>query len=157
MKEKSMIQYVKEIRKMIGTKPLLLCGASVIITDKVGKVLLLLRSDNNCWCLPGGAMDLGEHLEETALREVYEETGLQVKDLELFGVFSGEELHYVYPHRDEVYIVDTVYKTSMYTGEIAINNESRLYHWFEISNLPENITPPCIPVINKLKHEHLIP
>ncbi|ULO05368.1 NUDIX hydrolase [Paenibacillus sp. 19GGS1-52] len=151
-----MIQYVKEMRQMIGTKPLLLCGASVIITNKLGQVLMLLRSDNDCWCLPGGAMDLGELLEETARREVYEETGLQVKELELFGVFSGKELHYVYPHGDEVYIVDTVYRTSIYVGEITINSESRLYQWFEIANLPENITPPSIPIFIKLQHEHLI-
>jgi 8-oxo-dGTP pyrophosphatase MutT (NUDIX family) len=149
-----MIQYVKEMRQLIGTKPLLLCGASVIITDKEGKVLMLLRSDNDCWCLPGGAMDLGENLEDTALREVYEETGLQVTDLKLFSVFSGEQLHYVYPHGDEVYIVDAVYQTSSYTGDITVNNESRLYKWFDISNLPENITPPSIPVINKLKQEY---
>lgn len=149
-----MIQYVKEMRKLIGKRPLLLCGASVIITDKDGKILMLLRSDNDCWCLPGGAMDLGENLEDTALREVYEETGLLVKDLELYGIFSGQDLHYVYPHGDEVYIVDTVYKTSKFTGEIAVNHESRLYKWFDISNLPENITPPSIPVIKKLKQEY---
>lgn len=52
---------------------------------------MLKRSDNNCWCFPGGAIELGEKVEDAAKREVAEETGLQVKALELFGVFSGQE------------------------------------------------------------------
>src|SRR5690554_3778675 len=106
-----MIQYVKEMRKMIGTHPLLLCGASVIIFDDRNRVLMTRRSDNNAWCFPGGSIDLGESTEDTAKREVLEETGLIVNNLELFDVFSGQELHYIYPHGDEVFVVDVVYKT----------------------------------------------
>lgn len=145
-----LIPYVAEMRKMIGTKPLLLCGASVIICDDQDRVLMLHRSDNDCWCFPGGALDLGENTEETAKREVLEETGLEVSNLELFGVFSGEELHYTYPQGDEVYIVDIVYKTNTYSGEIQINEENQYFKFFEIGSLPSSISPPVIPVIKKL-------
>ncbi|GIO39489.1 DNA mismatch repair protein MutT [Paenibacillus antibioticophila] len=145
-----MTQYVKDMRKLIGTKPLLLCGASVIIFDTQDRVLMLHRSDNDTWCFPGGAMDLGEKAEETAKREVYEETGLIINDLELFGVFSGEELHYIYPHGDEVYIVDVVYKARQYKGHVEIDNESKAFGFFDLSNLPQKISPPVIPIINTL-------
>lgn len=145
-----MIQYAKEMRKLIGTKPLLLCGASVIITDNLDRVLMLRRTDNDSWCFPGGSIDLGEQTEETAKREVYEETGLIVIDLKLFGVFSGEELHYIYPHGDEVYIVDVVYKTNNYKGDLKIDNESKAFEFFDLANLPKKISPPVIPVIKKL-------
>ena len=145
-----MTHYVKDMRKLIGTKPLLLCGASVIMYDNQDRVLMLHRSDNDTWCFPGGAMDLGEKAEEAAKREVYEETGLIVDNLEFFGVFSGEELHYIYPHGDEVYIVDVVYKTKNYKGNIEIDNESKRFGFFDLSNLPKKISPPVIPIIKTL-------
>jgi 8-oxo-dGTP pyrophosphatase MutT (NUDIX family) len=150
-----MIQYVKEMRKFIGTRPLLICGASVIIFDRSNKVLMLHRSDNDTWCFPGGAIDLGESTEDTAKREVLEETGLLMNNLELFDVFSGEELHYTYPHGDEVYIVDVVYQTSDYSGEIEISNESNSFEFFEIDNIPNNISPPVKPVVKKLEEKYL--
>jgi 8-oxo-dGTP pyrophosphatase MutT (NUDIX family) len=145
-----MIEYVKEMRKIIGTKPLLICGASVIIFDPSGKVLMLQRSDNDCWCFPGGTIDLGERLEDTARREAWEETNLRLHELELFGVFSGEELHDVYPHGDEIYGVDVVYTSSHYEGTVAINDESKAYQFFEIDQLPSNISPPVKPIAREL-------
>ena len=90
-----MNDYIRYMRKYIGHKPLLLCGAGAIIFDKDGKVLMLLREDNNSWCFPRGAVELGEKTEDAAKREVFEEVGLKVSDLELFSVFSGDGLHYV--------------------------------------------------------------
>jgi len=146
-----MADYIKEMREIIGHRPMLLCGAGVIIFDTLGRVLMLHRSDNDCWCFPGGAVELGEELEEAAKREVYEETGLKVENLELFGVFSGEDLHYVYPNGDEVYIIDVVYKTDEYYGDMKINEESKDRSFFNISELPKNISPPVKPTIKKLK------
>jgi 8-oxo-dGTP pyrophosphatase MutT (NUDIX family) len=147
---KWMIEYVKEMRKIIGTKPLMICGASVIIFDPDGNVLMLQRSDNDCWCFPGGTIDLGERLEETARREALEETNLRLHDLELFGVFSGEELHYVYPNGDEIYGVDVVYTSSRYEGTVAINHESKAYQFFPIDQLPSSISPPVKPIVREL-------
>jgi hypothetical protein len=74
-----------------------------------------------------------------------------MNNLELFDAFSGEELHYTYPHGDEVYIVDVVYQTSDYSGEIEISNESNSFEFFEIDNIPNNISPPVKPVVKKLE------
>jgi 8-oxo-dGTP pyrophosphatase MutT (NUDIX family) len=156
LKEKDMADYVKEMRKIIGPKPLLICGASVILFDQKQRVLMLLRSDNDCWCFPGGSTDLGEELEQSAKREVYEETGLNVLHLELFHVFSGEELHYIYPHGDEVYIIDVVYTSSQYEGEIRLNDESKTYQFFEVHQIPDNISPPVIPIVRELKRRMAI-
>jgi 8-oxo-dGTP pyrophosphatase MutT (NUDIX family) len=79
-----------------------------------------------------------------------EETGLRLNDLTLFGVFSGEELHYVYPHGDEVYVVDVVYTSSSYEGEIQINEESKAYRFFDIHHLPTKISPPVKPIVAEL-------
>lgn len=50
-----MMEYVKTMRRLIGNKPLLLCGASMIVFNELNQVLMLKRNDNGCWCFPGGA------------------------------------------------------------------------------------------------------
>jgi len=68
-----MKEYMKEMRKLVGTRPIIMCGSSVIIYNPAGEVLMLHRTDNDSWCFPGGAIELGEKLEQTATREVFEE------------------------------------------------------------------------------------
>ncbi|ULG71985.1 NUDIX hydrolase [Macrococcus brunensis] len=97
------MDYVKYLREMVGNQPIILPGASVVIFNEKNQVLLQLRKDNNLWGLPGGAMNLSESFEDTAKREVYEETGLTINDLKLLNIFSGASLHYIYPNGDEVY------------------------------------------------------
>ncbi len=53
-------------------------AASAIVMNGEGKILLHRRSDNTLWGLPGGAMEVGESIGETVVREVKEETGLDV-------------------------------------------------------------------------------
>lgn len=149
-----MNDYIKEIRKYIGHKPLLLCGASVIILDDSGCVLMLHRRDNDSWCFPGGAVELGESIESAARREVLEETGLELTTLQIFGVFSGADLHYIYPNGDEVYIVDIVFIANTFEGKLVVNKESRTGSFFPIGELPENISPPVIPVVQELKRRY---
>ncbi|WP_271814062.1 NUDIX hydrolase [Clostridium beijerinckii] len=130
-----MSNYILELRKFVGKRP-----------------LIQLRTDNKKWGLPGGSIEIGEKVEETAIREVKEETGVTIclKDLKLFGVFSGERQHYIYPHGDEVYNVVTVFTTNVYGGELQIDNqESSSLEFFEIDNLPIDISPPDIEIIEK--------
>lgn len=84
-------------------------GVSVIVEDSHGRILLQLRSDNHCWGYAGGSVELDEVVEDAAKRELFEETGLIAEELELFGVFSGVDCHYIYPNGDEVSNVDIVY------------------------------------------------
>lgn len=149
-----MKEYIKNLRSLVGHQPLLQCGASVIIFNPKGQVLMLERADNKCWCFPGGAIEPGENVRESAKREVYEETSLIVHSLELFDVVSGENLYYKYPNGDEVYNVDTVFSTDDYTGEIKINDESMQAKFFDIKDIPDNISPPVIPIVEELKKRH---
>ena len=143
------------MRELVGRKPLIQCGASVIVYDQAGRVLMLKRADNGSWCFPGGAMELGEHLEATAKRELREEAGLTAERLTLFGVFSGEELHYTYPNGDEVYNVDTVFTAMEYEGELRLDHENREARFFEIGDIPAEISPPVVPVVEELKRRHV--
>ncbi|WDM31136.1 NUDIX hydrolase [Paenibacillus mucilaginosus] len=139
------------MRQFIGHRPLLLCGASVILFNDIGQVLMEQRSDNKCWCFPGGGIELGEKVEDAATREVLEETGLIVTNLSIFGIYSGEELHYTYPNGDEVYIIDIVFTSSTFKGEVTISNESKCLMFFDIDKIPDEISPPVIPIVRDLQ------
>lgn len=67
--------YIMELRKIVGKRPLIMAGAAVLLINEKNELLLQLRQDNNCWGLAGGALELGETLEQTAMRELFEETG----------------------------------------------------------------------------------
>lgn len=65
-----MSDYVMQMRKLIGTRPLIVPGSTVLVFNDSGELLLQHRSDTEEWGLPGGAMEPGESLEETAAREL---------------------------------------------------------------------------------------
>ncbi len=128
-------------------------GAGVLLIDKDKKVLLQLRTDSNSWGIPGGCLNIGESLEAAAKREVYEETGLIVDDLQLFNVYSGEKQHWIYPDGNEVYIVSTVFISNSFHGILRADEvESKEVKFFAIDNMPEEIISTSIPIIEDLKN-----
>ena len=116
------MNYVQELRAVVGHRPLILVAAGVLIFDKQQRLLLQRRADGGLWGIPGGCMELGETLEEAARREVQEETNLKVGDMTLFGVFSGDEFHYEYPNGDQVEAVCVVYQTEDVGGNLKADN-----------------------------------
>ena len=111
-------EYMREMRSRVGSIPLLQCGASVIVENENGEVLLELRADTKDWSYVGGAVELYESIEHAAARELTEETGLIADELTVMGVFSGEEMRFVYPNGDQVSNVDIVYICRAYHGQL---------------------------------------
>ncbi|MFD7154833.1 NUDIX hydrolase [Kribbella sp. NPDC059898] len=66
----------------------LVVAASAVITDDDGRILLIRRADSGNWALPGGALDLGESISDCAVREVREETGLDVEVTGMVGIYT---------------------------------------------------------------------
>lgn len=138
------------LRSFVGHKPLLQCGAGVIVENEKGEILLIKRTDNCCWGYAGGSVELGEKVEDTASRELFEETGLIAEKLELFSVFSGEDTHYTYPNGDEVHNIDIVYICRKFSGNLNPDKiEASDAKFFDINSIPENISPPLIVPLKK--------
>lgn len=99
-----------------------------IIRDKEGRILLQKRSDYGNWGLPGGGMDPGESIEETMIREVFEETGLMVRQYELYSIYSGPLMKYKYPDGNEVVFVMFIFNAKVdLEGRIAEDNNTLMY------------------------------
>jgi 8-oxo-dGTP pyrophosphatase MutT (NUDIX family) len=150
------MDYINGLRKYIGNQPLLMVGSTVLVLDAQNRLLMMKRSDSSNWGVPGGAMELGETTEETARRELLEETGLEVDELTLFGVFSGKELYYRYLSGEEVYNVSIVYLAHDIHETVQLfDGEHYDFQYFNLTQLPANVSPPIRPILKKLMETYL--
>jgi 8-oxo-dGTP pyrophosphatase MutT (NUDIX family) len=105
-------------------------SVNVVVTDRQGRVLLIRRSDNDNWALPGGAIDLGESMAEAAVRETIEETGITCAVTGLVGIYTDPKHIILYTSngeaRQEFSIVLTATAVS---GEPTPSSESTEVRW----------------------------
>ena len=142
--------YIQELRLLVGHRPLIMAGAAVLIFDETNRLLLQHRQDNQQWGLIGGSMEIGESLEETARREVFEETGLELEEITWFGLFSGQEFIYKYPNGDVVVNVIATYISKEFRGTImTAEEEGYQVRFFDLSELPKDLSPPDRPIIEQ--------
>ena len=124
--------------------PFIQTGSAIIIRNPNGQILLQERTDRDKWGLPGGCQDLGEDLRVTAVREAYEETGIELNpgDLILIDTLSGESRKNSYPNGDIVYN-----NTSLYLADVSMEDASNLkgdsetkrLKFFDVEDVPENL------------------
>lgn len=100
--------YISYIRSKVGHDKVLLTFAGGILSDDEGRVLLQLRGDKKTWAIPGGSMELGESILDTAKREFFEETGIQVEAVRFLNVYSNFEE--IYPNGDKVQTIVMIYE-----------------------------------------------
>lgn len=145
-----MSNYIMDLRKIVGHRTLIQVGASVIVEDEQGRILLQKRVDTHEWGYSGGSVEIDENVEETAKRELLEETGLIAETLELLGIYSGKYMHNIYPNGDEVSNIDVVYICKNYSGKLKCQEkEVEELRFFSVEDMPKNLFQPNVPAIDE--------
>ncbi|MBY0597933.1 NUDIX hydrolase [Bacillus bingmayongensis] len=130
-----MANYIKEIRKRVGHDYIILNFAGGCVCNEKGEVLLQKRGDNEGWGFPGGAMEIGESAEETAIREIREETGYMVEVDEFIGVYT--KYFQTYPNGDQAQTIGMFFKCSILGGSKKIDGEETLdLKFFPLDQMP---------------------
>ena len=133
------MNYVKTLRDQVGQTPLILVGAVVLVIND-GHILLEQRNEAQArFGLPGGLMEWAESTEETARRELLEETGLVAEQLTLLGVYSGKNYVTTLANGDVFQSVTLAYVTTETSGTLRSSEESFALTYFPLTELPDNI------------------
>ena len=105
-------------------------SVNVVVTNDQGEILLIKRSDNDNWALPGGAIDLGESLTQAAVRETKEETGIECEVTGLVGIYTDPKHLIHYTSNDEVRQEFSIVVTACSLGgRPTRSDESREVRW----------------------------
>ncbi len=131
--------YLGELRRLVGSRLLLVPGTRVVVTDQGSRILLEQRSDFRLWGLPGGVPDAGEDITACAVREVFEETGLRIRDPVPFGFASAPEHEvWTYPNGDRCHYFTLLSAARAEPGpRRPAGGENLELGWFDAASPPE--------------------
>lgn len=118
-------------------------GVAGIIFDKKQRVLLIKRLDNGLWGIPSGHVEPGETVEEAIIREICEETGLEVKVNKLIGIYSEPSSQvFSYPNGKISQFITSCFECEVVGGAlIKTSNETLDANYFDCDDLPSNLLP----------------
>jgi ADP-ribose pyrophosphatase YjhB (NUDIX family) len=115
----------------------LVVGSSAVVADSQGRVLLHRRSDSGNWALPGGAMDIGETFAESAIREVREETGFDVRVDRIVGIYSDPGHVFAYDDGEIRQEFSICLACTIAGGTLAVSKESTAVEFFAVKDVPD--------------------
>jgi ADP-ribose pyrophosphatase YjhB (NUDIX family) len=110
-------------------------AASAIVVDDAGRILLHRRTDNALWSIPGGAMEIGESIAETVVREVREETGLEVEFERLVGIYSNPRHVVEYADGEVRQQFSVCFACRLVGGQVATGDESSEVGFFTLAEI----------------------
>ena len=128
------MDYIHELRPLIGHKKIILnCAGALIVRD--GRILFQRRTDNGKWGLIGGLVEMNETYEDAALREIREETGLEVQLDSFLGIFHNHDM--VWANGDAAHVIAAMYTARIVGGEPRVDEESYELRFFAPEEIPE--------------------
>jgi 8-oxo-dGTP pyrophosphatase MutT (NUDIX family) len=132
--------YLGGLRATVGDDRVLISnGARCVLRDEAGRILLIRRSDNRRWAMPAGTMELGDTLGQTAIREVYEETGLTAHAVTPFALYTSLDLTpnmfgQTYQH------ITMACRVDGWSGELVRETDETIdAAWYPADELPEGV------------------
>lgn len=112
-------------------------AASAVVSNQSGQILLHKRSDNHLWSLPGGAMELGESIAETIVREVYEETGFKVEISRCIGIYSDPHHRIAFSDGEVRQQFSICFACQIIGGQLTMSHESTELRFFSPQELEQ--------------------
>jgi ADP-ribose pyrophosphatase YjhB (NUDIX family) len=107
-------------------------SVNVVVVNDSGQILLIKRSDNDNWALPGGAIDLGESMADAGVRETKEETGIDCEIVGLVGIYTDPKHVILYTSNSEVRQEFSIVLTAKpIGGEPTPSDESTYVRWVD--------------------------
>lgn len=130
--------YIDQLRKLVGERKLIVPAARAIIKDQQDKVLLVRRRDNLRWGLPTGGIEIGESIFDCLVREVKEETGLDVIAATPIAIYSEPRFAFTDAVGNEYQLLAVVFRVDEWGGVLARETEETVdARFFSQDNLPE--------------------
>jgi ADP-ribose pyrophosphatase YjhB (NUDIX family) len=125
-------------------------SVTAVVRDEEGRLLLIHKTDNDLWALPGGGHDIGEHIAHTVVREVEEETGISVVVEDIVGLYTDPEHVMVYDDGEVRQQFSICFHARPVGGSLRTSSESKEVRWVPPTDLDTlNIHPSM-----KLRIEH---
>lgn len=112
-------------------------AVTAVIQDQTGRLLLIRRTDNDLYAIPGGALELGETLTQTVQREVMEETGIEVQVTSLIGVYSDPNHVIEFTDGEVRQEFSICFRATPTGGELRTSNESKEVLWVDPNDLDQ--------------------
>ena len=113
-------------------------SVNVVVVNDAGEILMIRRTDNDNWAVPGGAVDLGESVAQAAVRETREESGIECEISGLVGIYSDPKHVLLYTSNGEVRQEFSIVLTARpVSGEPTPSDESSEVRWVPTSAVGE--------------------
>lgn len=112
-------------------------SVTAVVTDDQGRLLLVHKTDNNLWALPGGGVDVGESVAHAAVREVKEETGIDVEVTGLVGLYTDPRHVMAYDDGEVRQQFSICFTTRMLGGELATSSETSEVEFVDVERIDE--------------------
>ncbi|WBB76002.1 NUDIX domain-containing protein [Micromonospora sp. WMMD1128] len=134
----AMSSHLARLRTILGHELIQLPSVSVLVVDDHARLLLVRHAgSSDGWAVPGGAVDVGESPAQAAIREIREETGIQIGTPRLLDVLGGADYEVTYPNGDRVAYVTAVYRAGHTDGTpTPDHDEISELGWFTPTQLP---------------------
>ncbi|MYX41802.1 NUDIX domain-containing protein [Streptomyces sp. SID89] len=110
-------------------------SVTAVVRDDAGRLLLIHKTDNNLWALPGGGHDIGERIEDTVVREVSEETGIQVEIDSIVGLYTDPEHVLAYDDGEVRQQFSICFRARPVGGSLRTSSESKEVRWVDPADL----------------------
>jgi ADP-ribose pyrophosphatase YjhB (NUDIX family) len=111
-------------------------SVNVVVVNDAGEILMIRRTDNDNWAVPGGAIDLGESVAQAAVRETREESGIECEITGIIGIYSDPKHVILYTSNGEVRQEFSILLTSRpLSGQPTPSSETSEVRWIPISEV----------------------